>query len=134
MRCSGYQGAFYSSGVACAHIEFLATGSAVEVARRPYRSSRFSALYLAHSFSVRLVTSVEAIPNRPKDRIVARMLHNSIKTGNGIATFHCERNVSIISGTKLDCRLPRPLDSSPTGVQGSQAVTAIAPFSPRASI
>src|SRR6266571_132033 len=74
MRCSGYQGAFYSSGVACAHIEFLATGSAFEVIRRPYRSSRFSALYLAHSFSVRLATSGEAIPNRRNDRIVARTL------------------------------------------------------------
>ena len=60
-------------GVACAHIESLPTRSAVEVTR-PYRSSRFSALYLAHSFSVRLVTSGEAIPNRPNDRIVARTL------------------------------------------------------------
>jgi hypothetical protein len=66
--------ALYSSGVACAHIESLAPGSAVEEIRRPYTSSRCSALYLAHSFSVRLITSGEAIPNRPNDRIVARTL------------------------------------------------------------
>src|SRR5438105_2521262 len=50
------------------------SGDVNEVAGRQYRSSRFSAPYLAHSFSVRLVTSVEAIPNRPNDRIVARTL------------------------------------------------------------
>jgi hypothetical protein len=33
-------------------------------------------------------------------------LHNSIKTGNGIYPFHCERNVSIISGNQT--RLPSP--------------------------
>ena len=68
------QRALYSPGVACAHIESLPTCSAVEVIRRPYRSSRFSALYLAHSFSVRVVNSGEAIPNRSNDRIVARTL------------------------------------------------------------
>jgi len=46
MRRSCQQRAFYSSGVACAHIGSLPTRSAVEVMRRPYRSSRFSALYL----------------------------------------------------------------------------------------
>ncbi|PYR96070.1 MAG: hypothetical protein DMG16_28880 [Acidobacteria bacterium] len=34
------------------------------------------------------------------------MLHNSIKTGNGIAAFHRARNVSIISGNQT--RLPSP--------------------------
>ncbi len=66
--------ALYSSGVACSHIKSSPTCSAVEVIRRPYISSRFSALYLAHSFSVRLLTSGEAIPNRRNDRIVARTL------------------------------------------------------------
>src|SRR5437660_5778457 len=74
MLRSCQQRACYSSGVVCAHIESLPTRSAVEVIRRPYRSSRLSALYLAHSFSIRLVTSGEAIPNRPNDRIVARTL------------------------------------------------------------
>src|SRR5947199_6874461 len=64
--------ALYSSGVACSHIKSSPTCSAVEVIRRPYISSRFSALYLAHSFSVRLLTSREAIPNRRNDRIVAQ--------------------------------------------------------------
>src|SRR6267142_141870 len=59
MRRSCRQRTLYSSDVACAHIESLPTHSAVEVIRRPYRSSRFSALYLAHSFSIRLVTSCE---------------------------------------------------------------------------
>ena len=74
LRRSCHQRAFYSSGVACTHIESLPTRSAVEVIRRPYKSSLFSALYRAHSFSVRLVTSGEAIPNRRNDRIVARTL------------------------------------------------------------
>src|SRR2546422_3332812 len=74
MRRSCRQRTLYSSDVACAHIESLPTHSAVEVIRRPYRSSRCSALYLAHSFSIRLVTSGEAIPNRRNDRIVARTL------------------------------------------------------------
>ena len=66
--------ALYSSGLACSHIKSSPTCFAVEVIRRPYISSRFSALYLAHSFSVRLLTSGEAIPNRRNDRIVARTL------------------------------------------------------------
>src|SRR5436853_665533 len=41
MRRSCHQRAFYSSGVACAHIESLPTHSAVEVIGRPYRSSRY---------------------------------------------------------------------------------------------
>src|SRR5437667_12470396 len=69
-----YQRAFYCSGVACAHIEFLPTGFAVEAIERPYGSSRFAALYWAHSFSVLLVTSGDAIPNRPNDRIVDRTM------------------------------------------------------------
>src|SRR5205809_6726987 len=67
----------YCSGVSCPHIESLPTLSAVEAIRRPYISSNIESvlgLYLAHSFSVRLVTSDEAIRNRRNDRIVARTL------------------------------------------------------------